>query len=140
MLTTETGVVGLLIRGSDELNRMKNGIKTIETILSGVLRLQDFFTPSVISGEKKWPTFTCEGGFWKLIFGNGDWRLEFWKTVSPGGSTLLFSASGPFHVSDVKTVYSRLDDLIEALRKKIPGFDQRIWPYVQAAPLLPTIL
>lgn len=135
-------LVADLLRGSEELNRMQQEIRTVVNIAEGLVRklpLKDHFTNA------------DNGGIWiTKSWGRGDDRwsikekksftfeVEFTKTDTKHrprytSEECLWSPRGGSRPEDIKYVHDRLPDLVEGLLKQFPQLLQHMHPYLQAA-------
>ncbi len=123
--------VDWLVRGSAEINRMKDEIQTIVSIVKAAGLSSINTGPNGLS-------IACDEKYrWAVYFSGDKLMIEFWHGSS--GPRLYSSVDGKPSTHHVKDIHGRLGYLIGGLRQKAANFEYHISPYIFAAPLLPDV-
>ena len=126
-------LVDLLVRGSAEINRKKDEIRAVTSVVKGAIGtgFEQTLNPNGLS-------FLCDKECRWAVFLSGDkLMIELWWGRS--GPRLYSSAEGTVNTRYVELIHECLGDLVGGLQEKISDFDHLISPYIAAAPRLESV-
>lgn len=123
-----------LVRGSEELNRMKNEIRTVLCVLSGAFPAKSYW--ELREGVRKKEVCCTPGDYWVIEARSVSaiqWAFSFFRK---GQRLYIKDEQGETYdhgLKDVAAVHASLNYLVEGAVNDFPGASDALTPYCYAS-------